>query len=297
MKKSPKKGPARACLLLCTLFLALPLGGCGKEKASESKEDSSLVMVEDSEVVIGARNMLDTVDKEKEAKTDQTEEGNGSQTSETSLLSGEALTASELAEDEGDETDAASTIDRSTLPDIDLTEWQYILVNADNPCGEYAPTVSKLEGIELDSRIIDAMTDFVEAARAEGLPVYLSSGYRDYDTQTYLYKRKISQGYSEAEAATIVAPPGTSEHQTGLASDITDVYRKTKNESLEDTETYKWMSAHCQEYGFIVRFPKGKEDYTGIIYEPWHYRHVGVEAATYIMEHDLCLEEFVALYQ
>ena len=60
---------------------------------------------------------------------------------------------------------------------------------------------------------------------------------------------------------------------------------------------YQWMSAHCQEYGVIVRFPKGKEDVTGIIYEPWHFRYVGVEAATYIMEHDLTLEEFLELYE
>ena len=73
--------------------------------------------------------------------------------------------------------------------------------------------------------------------------------------------------------------------------------RPPKGESLEDTELYQWMSAHCQEYGFIVRFPKGKEDVTGIIYEPWHFRYVGIEAATYIMENDLTLEEFLELYK
>ena len=66
---------------------------------------------------------------------------------------------------------------------------------------------------------------------------------------------------------------------------------------LESTATYQWMSQHCHEYGFIVRFPKGKDDITGIMYEPWHYRYVGVPAATYIMEHGLTLEEFVELYQ
>ena len=70
-----------------------------------------------------------------------------------------------------------------------------------------------------------------------------------------------------------------------------------KNESLENTALYQWMSRHCQEYGFIVRYPKDKEEITGIIYEPWHFRYVGVEAATYMVEHNLCLEEFVALYQ
>ena len=138
-------------------------------------------------------------------------------------------------------------------------------------------------------------TDFVEAARAEGLRVYLSSGYRDYATQNYLYQRKVGQ-YGAEVAKTIVAPPGTSEHQTGLACDITDQYYEFKDASLENTALYQWMSEHCQEYGFIVRFPKGKEDITGIIYEPWHFRYVGVDAATYIMENDLCLEEFLQLY-
>lgn len=107
----------------------------------------------------------------------------------------------------------------------------------------------------------------------------------------------MEQYGSEEEAAAIVAPPGTSEHQTGLACDITDQYYELKNSSLEDTALFQWMSQHCQEYGFIVRYPKDKEDVTGIIYEPWHFRYVGEEAAAYIMEHGLCLEEFLALYE
>ncbi len=192
------------------------------------------------------------------------------------------------------------------LPDIDITSWEFVLVNASNNIGDYAPQTEKLEGQELDSRIIQPMKDFVAAARAEGLNVYLSSGYRDYNTQSYLYNRKIGQGYSAEDAARIVAPPGTSEHQTGLACDITDRYYELKDSSLENTALYQWMSQHCHEYGFIVRYPKDKsgmttadaaESVTGIIYEPWHFRYVGVEAATYIMENGLCLEEFVELYK
>lgn len=194
----------------------------------------------------------------------------------------------------------------SDLPDVDINSWELILVNAKNNIGDYAPETEKLEGQELDKRIIQAMKDFVAAARAEGLNVYLSSGYRDYNTQSYLYNRKIGQGYSPEDAARIVAPPGTSEHQTGLACDITDRYYELKDSSLENTATYQWMSQHCHEYGFIVRYPKDKsglttadaaDSVTGIIYEPWHFRYVGVEAATYIMENGLCLEEFIELYK
>jgi LAS superfamily LD-carboxypeptidase LdcB len=104
-------------------------------------------------------------------------------------------------------------------------------------------------------------------------------------------------GGNEAVAATIVAPPGTSEHQTGLCCDIADQFYSVKDSSLEDTALFKWMNEHCAEYGFILRYPKDKEDVTGIIYEPWHFRYVGVEAAQYMKENNLCLEEFVLLYQ
>ena len=186
---------------------------------------------------------------------------------------------------------------KDDLPDIDITSWEFMLVNTANNIGEYTPDVTELEGQNLDSRIIEPMKDFVAAARAEGLSVYLSSGYRDYATQLYLYNRKVSQVGDPEYAATIVAKPGTSEHQTGLACDITDQYYDPKTQDLENTELFQWMSQHCQEYGFIVRYPKGSEDITGIMYEPWHFRYVGVEAATYIMEHGLTLEEFVELYK
>ena len=193
-------------------------------------------------------------------------------------------------------------------PDVDVSSWEFILANATHSIETYAPpSIETLEGQQFDTRIIEPMKAFVAAARAEGLSVYLSSGYRDYATQQYLYNRKISQGYTPEQAATIVAPPGTSEHQTGLVCDITDQYYDPKDWTvLEKTALYQWMSEHCQEYGFIVRYPKDKSglnteeaktSITGIIYEPWHYRYVGVEAATYMMENKICLEEFLALYE
>lgn len=182
------------------------------------------------------------------------------------------------------------------LPDIDINSWEYVLVNAEHSIGEYVPELGEFEGQKLDQRILEPMQKFVADARAEGLSVFLSSGYRGYEEQQYLFNRKLEQ-YGEEQAATIVSRPGTSEHQTGLACDITDKYYEMKNESLENTALYQWMCKHCQEYGFIVRYPKDKEEITGIIYEPWHFRYVGVEAATYMAEHKLCLEEFVEMYQ
>lgn len=183
-------------------------------------------------------------------------------------------------------------------PDIDISSWEYLLINSKNNIGEYVPELTLLEGSQyFDSRAVDALQDFIDAARAEGLSVFLSSSYRSYAEQEYLYNRKVQQYGDPAVAATIVAPPGTSEHQSGLCADITDIYYATKDSSLENTALFKWMYAHCQEYGFILRYPKDKQDITGIIYEPWHFRYVGVEAATFIMENGLCLEEFIELYQ
>ena len=183
-------------------------------------------------------------------------------------------------------------------PAVDLSSWELILANPTHSIEDYEPDLDSIEDIYLDYRIIDAMEEFVFDTRAQGLSVYLSSGYRGYDEQTWLFERQVEfADGDEEEAATIVARPGTSEHQTGLAADITDEYYEIKNEELENTETYQWMSAHCQDYGFIVRFPKGKEDVTGIIYEPWHFRYVGKTAAKYIMEKGLTLEEFLELYE
>ena len=212
------------------------------------------------------------------------EQGRMQQPAETAV---EETAEVEISEQQKKETD---------LPDIDIDSWEYVLVNAEHSIGEYAPELGEFEGQKLDQRILEPMQKFVGDARAEGLSVFLSSGYRGYEEQQYLFNRKVEQ-YGEEQAATIVSRPGTSEHQTGLACDITDEYYELKNESLENTALYQWMSRHCQEYGFIVRYPKDKEEITGIIYEPWHFRYVGVEAATYMVEHNLCLEEFVALYQ
>ena len=208
------------------------------------------------------------------------EQGRMQQPAETAV---EETAEVEISEQQKKETD---------LPDIDIDSWEYVLVNAEHSIGEYAPELGEFEGQKLDQRILEPMQSFVAGARAEGLSVFLSSGYRGYEEQQYLFNRKVEQ-YGEEQAATIVSRPGTSEHQTGLACDITDEYYELKNESLENTALYQWMSRHCQEYGFIVRYPKDKEEITGIIYEPWHFRYVGVEAATYMVEHNLCLEEFV----
>ena len=205
----------------------------------------------------------------------------------------------EPQEAEPQETPLPEESPEPALPNVDINSWELILVNAENAIGaDFAPETQFVGDLaSVDARIADALSAFAQGARDQGLPVYLSSGYRSFSEQQANYNAKLNSTGSYETAAKIVAPPGTSEHQTGLCCDITDIYRNPKTQDeCEATETYQWLLAHCQEYGFILRYPKGKEDVTGIIYEPWHFRYVGTEAAAYIMENGLCLEEFLALY-
>ncbi|MGI6463300.1 MAG: D-alanyl-D-alanine carboxypeptidase family protein [Candidatus Scatomorpha sp.] len=187
--------------------------------------------------------------------------------------------------------------EKSALPQVDINSWELKLVNPDNNIGEYAPELVLIENNQsFDVRAAEPLKEWIAAARAEGHSVYLSSAYRDYNTQKYLYDRKVLQ-YNEDIAKSIVAVPGTSEHQLGLAVDITDKYYEFKNSSLENTALFKWLNSTCQDYGFILRYPKDKTEITNIMYEPWHFRYVGVEVAKYIKERNLCLEEFLDLYK
>ena len=192
-------------------------------------------------------------------------------------------------------------------PAVDINSWELCLANRENLLpSDFIPDLTLVEnGQNFDSRAVEALKNFVTAGREVGLSVNITSSYRSYATQETLFYNKVNQyvssegSYDAAyiKAATIVAIPGSSEHQTGLAVDIVDRYYEFMNESLADTELSKWMKENCAQYGFILRFPDGKQDITGIMFEPWHYRYVGIEAATYIMEKELCLEEFIALYK
>lgn len=193
-------------------------------------------------------------------------------------------------------------------PDIDITSWQYLLANADHSIGQYSPpSVTEIAGTAqyFDSRAADALERFLQAARDAGFTPYLNTAYRTYKAQNYLFNGKASQlswdgTYTYEQAVELakktVAYPGTSDYQTGLGCAITDQYYQTMDADKMDQELLSWLREHCAEYGFILRFPSDKADITGWN-EPWHYRYVGEEAAAYIMENDLTLEEFCTLYE
>ena len=189
-------------------------------------------------------------------------------------------------------------------PDIDIESWEYILANGENSISEYVPPELVVIGTnsqQFDTRIEEPLKAMTDDAVANGISIFVSSGYRSYSDQAANFIRVCNNnGVTDGKDSRgfyITMPAGCSEHQTGLAADITDHYYELKNSSIENTETFQYLSKHCQDFGFIVRFPKDKEKVTGVMYEPFHFRYVGIEAAQYIMENGICLEEFLALYK
>lgn len=200
-------------------------------------------------------------------------------------------------------TTTAPPVNSSDYPDDG--DWNMVLVNGWNPLAEETlADESNLswyaDGHYVDYRIIDALSDMLNDGAQYGL--WVTSGYRSYSTQETLYGWEVAEweaaGYSHEEAldlaATVVARPGTSEHHTGLAVDLLHSECWELEEYWEDSEAFDWLVNNCYKYGFILRYPKEKQDITGVIYEPWHYRYVGVEAATAIMKQGITLEEYLA---
>ena len=155
----------------------------------------------------------------------------------------------------------------------------------------------------LQTEAADAFLAMQAAAAKDGVTIWMQSGYRSVDYQKNLYDKKtqyfLEKGLSRDEAlqqaATIVNPPGYSEHNCGLAADLNSPEHTGLDEGFENTEAFRWLCAHAEEYGFILRYPKDAEAVTEITYEPWHWRYVGPENAALINQSGLCFEDAVAL--
>ena len=194
------------------------------------------------------------------------------------------------------------------LPDISIGEWNYKLIDNVHvlPNTFTPPEVVELDNYQfIDSRIQQPLEDMLAGAREAGYDVCVRTGYRPYASQAVVFFGRAStiaenKGIGNAEAEMIarqyVAYPGTSEHQYGLSADIMDSLTTTMSaEDVEDLPVLLWLKEHCAEYGFILRYPKDKQNITGW-YEPWHFRYVGTDAAEYIMDKGICLEEFIEKY-
>lgn len=201
----------------------------------------------------------------------------------------------------GETQNAASAEERS----FDVADWRLVLINKQHPISQdYEFKLGKMfietNNILLDDRIIDDLLLMMHAAKKDGLNLVIRSPYRTFDRQESNFNKKIKlymrQGLSYMEAfkvtSQVVTVPGCSEHEVGLALDITSETYLDLTQGFADTKEGQWLADHSYEYGFILRYPEEKEYITSIVYEPWHFRYVGREAASVMKEENLCLEEF-----
>lgn len=181
-------------------------------------------------------------------------------------------------------------------------DWRLVLINKQHSIpDDYTFELGYINSsMRCDERIIDDLRAMLQAAKEEEVNLVVCSPYRDDARQEYLFNRKITlymkQGMSFVEAHQLasqaVTVPGASEHQIGLAFDIVSNTYSSLNEGFGETEAGIWLAKNSCRFGFILRYPEGKEYITGIEYEPWHFRYVGVEAATVITQKGITLEEF-----
>ena len=230
-----------------------------------------------------------------------------------SIIKESLLSEKETRPDETEKAASASDVDEyayayagfmPAYANMNVSDWRMILVNRDYilPDG-YKPKLSRAvesgySDVYLDERVAPYYNEMYKAAYKDGIHLVPISGYRSVERQENNFERKINYyidlGYSKVEAtqkaATIILPPGTSEHNAGLAMDICSL-----EQSFENTDEFEWLCENAADYGFILRYPEDKQDVTKIIYEPWHWRYVGVEAAKEMKASGECLEEYLGV--
>ena len=213
----------------------------------------------------------------------------------------EATTIPPVVKVDGIATGKPGTIQNPTIITIDEANWHLTLVNSGYRIPDsYSPDLVYVcgSGERLDRKVATHYEEMYRAAAKDGVSLTPCSGYRSYETQERNYNRKIDffvgQGYSredaKVKAATIIMPPGSSEHNLGYAMDIVCV-----EEWFETTAEFRWLQENAADYGFILRYPKDKQDITKVIYEPWHWRYVGIETAKAIKSSGLVLEEYLGV--
>ncbi len=197
----------------------------------------------------------------------------------------------------GQEQPGAGDADPQTQSVLNNKDWQLVLVNYQHQLPEdYVNTVVHQFNVDLDSRIVVPFQKMQEAAQKNNIKIVISSGYRSQEKQETLFKQEIEnykkKGYDSIQAVNLaersVARAGCSEHITGLAIDLNGV-----KEDFDTDPEFQWLQQHAQDYGFILRYPKDKQEITEIKFEPWHYRYVGVENAQEMKKLGMCLEEYV----
>lgn len=206
----------------------------------------------------------------------------------------------ETTKNEPEETTAISETTGRIIVNPNQKPWNLIVVNSGReiPSG-YVPELKEILGCGkyLDYRVAPRYEDMYYAAKKDGITLTPYSAYRSYErqernynnlTNQYMTQYNLSKADAAKKAATVILPPGTSEHNLGLAMDVCNTY-----DSFANSKEYAWLQKHAHEYGFILRYTKEKQPITGIVPEPWHWRYVGVEYAEKIKDSGLCLEEYL----
>lgn len=223
---------------------------------------------------------------------------------ETSTISKQSQSETTSASISASSNKKSSTTKKSRhrdLPKVSSSDWELVLVNRDNITAEMNPSLTDVSGISVDSRISDKVSQFLAAAQAIDASEHLISGYRSVAYQEQLFNSyvqqemannaNLTQKEAEEQVKTYSQPAGASEHQTGLAIDMSTV----DSLNASDATVAAKVQALAPKYGFVLRFPQGKKDSTGVDYEDWHFRYVGKKSARYMTENNLTLEEYLDL--
>ena len=276
-----KKGLMIWLIVILVMCAAVVISGCGARQAMPQEDDGSVIASGDGDNV-------DVTDEKEEEKETEKNSDTSAETAKNQVKPAEDKSIRGIPD----------AIDTRTTDDGDLL----VVVNKYHAVSNnYTPknlvTIDDKYGtwknMQLKAEAYDAYVKLYNDAKAQGFDLKLCSTTRSYETQRTLYNNAVKNKGKEV-ANIRSAYPGRSEHHTGLAIDVTSASMGWGlKQDFADYPDGKWINEHCQEYGFIIRYPKGKTDITGYDYEPWHLRYVGVEAATYIMENDLTLEEYV----
>lgn len=218
----------------------------------------------------------------------------------------ETSTSSKESSSSKSSSGSSSAVDAVATPGDTLDSWNLKLVNGKSPLPNgFTVRTEKIKakyardvGMLYDARAVAYLNAMCAAAEKDGVDLLVISSHRTNARQTTLYNNQVkkqrakypnlSEDEIKKKAATVSAYPGTSEHELGLAVDFNSV-----EESFENTRQYQWLKTHAADYGFILRYTKEKQDITGVIYEPWHYRYIGEKHAKKINQLGYCLEEYI----
>ena len=276
------------------------------QEQESSEKTVQVAAVSESDVELAAIENVDSSIIEEAYESENPDVAEAEHLDPDKQITLDDILGSASEEDYEDEESEEVPAETSATPEFKSDDWKLILVNKQHPIpDDYDFHLGTISGtMRCDERIITPLLDMMKAARKDGVTLIICSPYRDMDRQTMLFNNKVRKymdsGMSYMDAFNLasqaVTVPGSSEHQIGLAIDIISDGYSSLDEGFGKTAAGKWLAANSYKYGFILRYPAGKEDITSIEFEPWHFRYVGVDAATFISENDICLEEFWSIY-